>query len=178
MDDLEFARRLSERRDDAVRRLVDEFHSPIYRFLKQLTGRAEDAEDLAQQTFIRILATADRYDGRAPFRSWIYRFAINEFKRWRRKRIWLPLSSDLVCGTDPISSALDARMLLDALAHLSFDHRTAFLLHYVEGLSLEEIAATFRIPAGTVKSRLHHARNQLKVQLEPEEIHVPNYCRS
>jgi len=178
LDDLEFARRLASRDDGAVRRLIDEFHSPIYRFLRQLTGRKEDAEDLAQQTFIRILNTADRYDGRAPFRSWLYRYAINEYKRFRRRRIWLPLSPDVIAEEDALASVLNARMLLDALGRLSFEHRAAFLLHYVEGLSLEEIAEAIHVPAGTVKSRLHHARNQLRTHLGPEEINAPTYCET
>jgi RNA polymerase sigma-70 factor, ECF subfamily len=178
LDDLEFARKLAERHEAAVRRLIDDYHSPVFRFLRQLTGRQEDAEDLTQQTFIRILATANRYDGRAPFRSWLYRYAINEYKRWRRRRVWLPLSPELPSGGDPIENVLDARLLLDGLSRLSIEHRTAFLLHYVEGLSLDEIAAATRIPAGTVKSRLYHARNQLRSHLGTEEIYAPTYCES
>ena len=70
MDDLTLANRLSERDPAAMEELVHRYHSDIYRFLRHLTRRVEDAEDLAQQTLLRAVNGASRFDGRAAMRSW------------------------------------------------------------------------------------------------------------
>ena len=145
--------------------------------MRQLTRHAEDAEDLAQQTLIRVLRNAGRYDGRVPLRSWIYAIAFREYGKLRRRKLWLPLSSDVSAKHDLAESTTNAELLLDALWKLTPAHRAAFLLHYVEGLSIEEIAVAQQAPSGTVKSRLHFARSHLKGLLEQEEFYVTEPSR-
>lgn len=177
MDDLPLAAAIVKKDQAAVRVLFELHFDGLYRFLRQLTRHAEDAEDLAQQTLIRVVRNAGRYDGRVALRSWIFSIAYREYGRWRRRRLWLPLSDDLSAKDDLAESATNAALLLDALAHLSAAHRAVFLLHYVEGMSIEEIAAVQRTPPGTVKSRLHFARSRLRGLLEQEEFYVTEPSR-
>ena len=178
MDDLDLAAALARNDPAASRQLIEQHFDPLFRFLRQLTRHREEAEDLAQQTLIRVIRNAGRYDGRVRLRAWIFAFALREVGRWRRRRLWLPLLTDLAARDGMAERTADAALLLDALARLSAAHRAAFLLHYVEGLTIEEIATAQNTRPGTVKSRLHFARAHLKELLEQEEFYVTEPCRS
>ncbi|HWA81983.1 MAG TPA: RNA polymerase sigma factor [Fimbriimonadaceae bacterium] len=177
MDDLELAKRLAAGDHEAIDRLVDKHHASIYRFLRQLARHAEDAEDLAQQTLMRALKGAERFDGRAGLRPWLLGIAFREFTKWRRKRLWLPLTVDRPQPGDDYERLLEADALLDALGRLPEGVRATFLMHYVEGLSLREIAEGLAIPEGTVKSRLHAARSRLSSLLEEEVPYATKPCQ-
>jgi len=172
VDDLKLAERLSRREPAAMEELVHRYHADIYRFLRHLTRRVEDAEDLAQQTLLRAVNGASRYDGRAPMRAWLFGIAFHEFGRWRRRRLWLPLIGDRPSPGNPYQKVEDAEVLLKAVSELSSLVRGVFLLHYVEDLSILEISAALGIPEGTVKSRLHAARTHLKTLLKEDENYV------
>lgn len=172
MNDLALTTALSKKDQFAAQRLFDLHFDALYRFLRQLTHNADDAEDLAQQTLIRVVRHASRYDGRVALRSWIYAIAYREFGRWRRRRLWVPLPLDIPTHGDLAEMTGNATLLLKALSKLSSAHRAAFLLHHVEGLSIEEIAVAQRVPTGTVKSRLHFARSYLRGLLDKEEFYV------
>ena len=172
MEDTKLAAAIARKDDEAARRLVDEHFDGIYRFLKQLCRSSEEAQDLAQQTLIRVVRNAGRYDGRAPLRSWIYAIAYREFGRWRRRRLWLPLSTQIESEDNVAARVTDGALLAEALMKLRTEHRAVFLMHYVEGFSIEEIAVVQRTKPGTVKSRLHFARRYLKSMLEQEEFYV------
>lgn len=152
--------------------VVQRYHADVYRFLRHLSRSVDDAEDLAQQTLVRAIEGASRFDGRAPLKAWLLGIAFREFTKWRRKRLWLPLLADRPNPTDPYKNFEDAEALLKAIAKLSPLTRAAFLLHHVEDLSLVEVAATLNIPEGTVKSRLHAARAHLRTLLKEEESYV------
>lgn len=154
-------------------RLVQDHYASVYRFLRNLTRRAVDAEDLAQQTFLRAIGAWSRYDDRLPIRSWLYAIAFREFCKWRRNRLWLPLPTDRPAVGDAYEQFADAESLLNALGGLSQNIRATFLLHYVEELSIVDIAVLLDIPEGTVKSRLHQARHRLKNLLQEDESYVP-----
>lgn len=153
--------------------LVRDHYVPIYRFLRNMARRNEDAEDLAQQTFVRAIASWARFDERVPVRSWLYAIAYNEFCKWRRRRLWLPLSVDRVAPGNSFSQVDDSELLLDALAKLGQEVRATFLFHHVEDLSIIEISQLLKIPEGTVKSRLHAARARLKDLIQEGETYVP-----
>lgn len=154
-------------------RLVKDHYAPVYRFLRNMARRSDDAEDLTQQTFLRAIAAWSRYDDRLPLRSWLYGIAFHEFCRWRRARLWLPLRDDKAAGCTAFTQVEDASILLNAIAHLNQSVRATFLLHYVEELSVIEIAALLGVPEGTVKSRLYAARMRLRPLISEEESHVP-----
>lgn len=178
LDDSRLAEGLRTGEQGAVRVLVERFHAPVYRFLHHLTRNREDAQDLAQQTLLKAVRNASRYDRRSPLRSWLFGIAVREYSRWRRRHIFKPFFQNQPDPADPMVQIVDAKLLLDALAKLEEGHRAVFLLHHVEGLSVEEVGEALSIPAGTVKSRLHNARQRLKTTLEREEFYVAEPCRS
>jgi RNA polymerase sigma-70 factor (ECF subfamily) len=177
LDDLALTDALNKRDPAAARLLVEQHFDPLYRFLRQLTRHVEDAEDLAQQTLIRVHRNAAKFDGRVRLRTWIFAIALAEYRRWRRRRLWLPLLCDTPSKGDLAENTADSEVLLCALSKLSPSMRASFLLHYVEGLSIEEIAVIEGVPEGTVKSRLHFARTRLKTLLEQEEFYVTEPCQ-
>jgi RNA polymerase sigma-70 factor, ECF subfamily len=172
LDDLSLAERLAARDPHAMEELVHCYHSDVYRFLRHLTRRIEDAEDLAQQTLLRAVNGASRFDGRAPMRAWLMGIAFREFGRWRRRRLWLPLLADRPNPDDPFRDVVEAEALLKAIGDLSSLTRGVFLLHHVQDLSILEISAALGVPEGTVKSRLHAARAHLRILLKEEETYV------
>jgi RNA polymerase sigma-70 factor (ECF subfamily) len=174
LTDTELALRIAAGNSEAVAELVKRYHSGLYRFLRQLTRSREDAEDLAQQTLIQARSAASRYDGRASMRTWLHRIAFHEFTRWRRRQRWhLGLAHVPPVHEKKFEAVVDASWLEDALATLPDGMRAAFLLHEVEELSVHEVATILRVPAGTVKSRLFHARERLRARLgdRPEVVH-------
>lgn len=158
-----------------VRRYRDRLHPTLLR----LTGRAEDAEDLLQETFLRAFAKLNRFHGDSSFYTWIYRIAVNLALSARRGRpITLPLSRG--AGGEPLDPADDhgrtdpgLRLeraerddrIQNALNALAPDHRAVVILKDFDGLRYEEIAEIVGIPIGTVRSRLHRARSELRERL-------------
>lgn len=163
MTDLDLAARLAEGDSDAAERFVREHYSTLYRFLRPLTGRREDAEDLALQALQRGRQSIRRYDGRAPLRTWLHRIAYREFLRWRRRHRWhLSLFSApprVEAGYDRVVASEWMRHLLSQLPE---NQRIAFVLHEVQELPIEEVAEIMQTAIGTVKSRLYHARRRLQ----------------
>ncbi|WP_341360402.1 RNA polymerase sigma factor SigE [Georgenia sp. M64] len=153
-------------------------HSPrVYRLAYRLTGNRADAEDLTQETFVRVFRSLHSYQP-GNFDGWLHRITTNLFLDQARRRSRLRL--------DPIGEAterlpaardtdepergfehahldLDVQAALDALPPR---YRAAVVLCDIEGLSYEEIAATLDIKMGTVRSRIHRARAMLREQLE------------
>lgn len=175
MDDLELSRWLAVREPRAMGLLVERYHPDAYRFLRHLTRHRQEAENLAQQTLVRAIENAETYSGTGSFRSWIMGIAYREFTTWRRRRLWLPLLGDRPDAADPFTPIADAEALLSALGRLPTETRALFLLHYVEEIPLAELAIALNIPEGTVKSRLHTARQKLRTLLK-EEAYVPDAC--
>jgi len=175
LTDVELAERIAAGDSDAGKQLVRQYYPGLYRFLRQLTGRFDDAEDLAQLTLIRAHAACRRFDGRASFRTWLHRIAFHEFTRWRRRRRWnLSLSSAPPQDEKQYAKLVEADWLEKGLAKLPDGLRAAFLLHHVEELSIPEVALILGVPEGTVKSRLFHARKRLQVLLGEEANEVKN----
>jgi RNA polymerase sigma-70 factor, ECF subfamily len=154
-------------------RLLREHYVPVFRFLRNMARRSDDAADLTQQTFVRAITAWSRYDERLPLLSWLYAIAFREFCKWRRARLWVPLRPERLAAADPYGQVEDSDVLLNALARLNPAARATFLLHYVEELSIIEISALLEIPEGTVKSRLHQARLRLKSLIQEDESYVP-----
>lgn len=149
-------------RPEAIRELVDQFHAPILRYLWQATGVKEDAEDLTSQTLLRARFEISRFRGEGSLRGWVFRIAYRELLRYRRSQAVRRFFIDKHPTPSPIGPNDDAIVLLEALRRIPPLQRDAFLLTEVEGMSTEEAAATLGVPAGTVKSRCHHARQRLR----------------
>jgi len=145
----------------------------LFRFLRQLTRQRETAEDLTQQTFVRALKGLPRFEGACSMRSWLHRIAYREFLTWRkRQRLLAPLTPWLRSVDKAFESVDEADQLLRALDQLPSAMREAFLMFEVQDLSIEEIAEVTDTPIGTVKSRLHHARQKLRAMLQPSLTEV------
>jgi RNA polymerase sigma-70 factor (ECF subfamily) len=154
--------------------VVREHSARVYRLAYRLSGNAQDAEDLTQDTFIRVFRSLADYTP-GTFEGWLHRITTNLFLDMvrRRQRIRfdaLPDDAERLPGTSPSPEQLYVDTHLDpqvqaALDALSPEFRAAVVLCDIEGLSYEEIAATLGIKLGTVRSRIHRGRVQLRESL-------------
>ncbi|HEY5242615.1 MAG TPA: RNA polymerase sigma factor [Polyangiaceae bacterium] len=155
----------------ALGALYDRYHEPIRRFLARATSDAEDVDDLVHATFLAAAKIAGRYDGRPSCRPWLVGIAAQLLRRRRRAlgRLLDVLSSlrgIRVPAVDP-RPALQARGDVErALRRVSEVKRLTLLMAEVEGLSCAEIAAVLEVPIGTVWTRLHAVRRELRLALE------------
>lgn len=162
MTDHELASGIAAGRVDALEILIEGFHRPLLRYLWQVGGSLEDAEDLTAQALLRVRAEIGGFRGEGSLRAWIYRVAYRELLRHRRRQLLTRLAPKKQ-GTPNVQASIeDAVVLTDALARVPLDQRAAFLLTEAEGLTVEEAARVLGIPIGTVKSRSHHARLRLR----------------
>jgi RNA polymerase sigma-70 factor (ECF subfamily) len=151
---------------------VVEAHSArVQRLAYRLTGNRADAEDLAQDVFVRAFRSLPKFR-QGTLEGWLHRITTNLFLDEARRRARLRFDPVGVLGdarldqagpgaTDPVDALLDADVE-DALAALSPELRSAVVLCDIEGLSYEEIASVLGVPTGTVRSRLHRGRAQLR----------------
>lgn len=156
--------------------IVTEHSARVYRLAYRLTGNRHDAEDLTQETFVRVFRSLSSYTP-GTFEGWLHRITTNLFldQARRRRRIRMePLGDDaehvpgLAGPGTPERGFEHANLDQDvqaALDGLSPEFRAAVVLCDIEGLSYEEIAVTLGIKLGTVRSRIHRARAQLRTAL-------------
>ena len=157
--------------------IVREHSARVYRLAYRLTGNRHDAEDLTQETFIRVFRSLDSYVP-GTFEGWLHRITTNLFldQARRRKRIRMDATGDETAqwpSGDQLASPerayehgnldSDVQRALDGLLP---EYRAAVVLCDIEGLSYEEIAVTLGIKLGTVRSRIHRGRAQLRAALE------------
>ncbi|MFD1811566.1 RNA polymerase sigma factor SigE [Rhodococcus gannanensis] len=154
--------------------LVREHGDRVYRLAYRLSGNAQDAEDLTQDTFIRVFRSLSNYQA-GTFEGWLHRITTNLFldmvrRRNRIKMEALPEDYERVPSQNPNPEQVyhDARLdpdLQAALDSLAPEFRAAVVLCDVEGLSYEEIGATLGVKLGTVRSRIHRGRQALRDHL-------------
>jgi RNA polymerase sigma-70 factor (ECF subfamily) len=172
--DPELMTRLANGEIGALGELYDRYHEPVRRFLGRATGGAEDVDDLVHQTFLAAAKSAHRYDGRASCRPWLVGIAVQHLRRRRQAfaRLLAVLGSlrrGHATSVDP-RPTLHARTDVDrALAEISEAKRIAFLMAEVEGYTCAEIAEALEVPIGTVWTRLHAARRELRSVLEDSD---------
>ena len=155
--------------------LVAEHADSVYRLAFRLSGNPHDAEDLTQETFMRVFRSIRHYQP-GTFEGWLHRITTNLFLDMVRHRNKirmeaLPEDYERVPGTDmtPEQAYSVANLdpaLQDALDQLSPDFRVAVVLCDVVGMSYDEIADTLGVKMGTVRSRIHRGRTQLRASLE------------
>ena len=164
--DQELASGIAEGKVEALELLVEQYHRPILRYLWQVGGSREDAEDLATQALLKVKSSIGGFRGKGSLRGWIFQVAYRELLMLRRRqtiaRLLRPRATEQV---QPPSD--DAIVIAEALGKLPVGQRAAFLLTEVEGLSVEEAAAALEVANGTIKSRCHSARQRLKQILGP-----------
>jgi len=155
--------------------IVSTHSGRVYRLAYRLTGNQHDAEDLTQETFIRVFRSLAGFTP-GTFEGWQHRITTNLFLDMARRRARvrmeaLPEDAERIPGGDPSPDQVYASNHLDpelqaALDELPPDFRAAVVLCDVEGLSYEEIGATLGIKLGTVRSRIHRGRQALRSALE------------
>src|SRR5580692_1046411 len=179
----ELVRRAREGDLTAYDELVKRYQERIYATIYHMTSNHEDANDLAQDSFIKAFSALKSFKGGSSFYTWLYRIAVNKtinFLKQRRNRQHMSLNDlDFNAEHDPDLVALVSdktprreaglaelqEKLNAALLKLSEHHRMAVVLHDVQGLSHEEIAKIMHCNIGTVRSRLFYARQQLQALL-------------
>jgi RNA polymerase sigma-70 factor (ECF subfamily) len=158
----------------AGERLVSEHYPRVCRFLRHLAGHPEEAEHLAQQTFVNAWRALADFRGQSSLATWLHRIAYHAYTHHlKAHREHAPLEA-AEASADPEARIVDAVLLHGALAQLSAEHRTTFLLHYVQDFSVAEVAAVLDIAEGTAKSRLFSARQRLRELLSETEEAVPD----
>ncbi len=169
---------------EALGELYKRYKIQVYRTALAITHDEQMAEDILQETFLRVYTYADRIDEVLPLGPWLYRVTVNLAYSWvKRARLWLSsiegfLERLLVpMHQQPERLAEEAerqRVLQCAIDALPLNQRVVVVLHYLEGLNLKEVAHVMGVPEGTVKSRLYYARESLrKAILERERRLVP-----
>ncbi len=171
---------------DAYDHLVLKYRERLYAVIYNLVGNREDAADLTQDSFIKAFQAIHRFAGDASFFTWIYRIGINTaLGHLRKNRLRSFFSIDKIDENDRPSAEVIAALtdergadrdafvaelqekLNEAMQKLSIKHRTVVTLFEIDGLSHQEIAEIMDCSEGTVRSRLHYAKQLLQAELQP-----------
>ncbi len=174
-------------RDDAFKELVRRYERPVFSLIFRMVRDRETAEDLSQDTFIKVLNHIDRYRPEFKLSSWLFKIANNLTIDHLRKRQLVTISID---GSPHAGTAAEVEAtslhvqshgesaleemesrelgsaIEQAIAKLRPEYRSCILLRHVDGRSYEEIAAALDLPLGTVKTYIHRARRELREALE------------
>jgi RNA polymerase sigma factor (sigma-70 family) len=168
------ARRASAGDSAALNALLHAVRPDVLRTCARFLPHREDAEEACQDALLAVVAGITRFECRSSFRTWLYRLSANRalstYRRLRR-RFDLEGAAVLPDRAEPRRTSVIAGTrldLLDALATLRPDFAEAVALRDVLGLGYEEIAQLQKVPEGTVKSRIHQARRQLRERLETD----------
>lgn len=177
--DERIARRIRRGEVMAFDAFFERFGGPLLGYLTGMVGGRETAEDLLQETVIRIHRNIDRYREQGAFRAWVYRIATNAaLSELRRARYGAECPEEAAAYVaDPASvdalEALEAREREEAVAkamdQLPDDYRAVLLLRVREEMGIDEIARVLCVPEGTVKSRIHYGVRKLRAILEGRE---------
>ena len=178
MDERELVRRARSGDAESFGALVELYRDRIVRLVRGLVPE-RDAEDVAQDAFVKAFRKLPEFDGRSRFFTWIYRIATNTAMDWRKRERYRrhadlptgPEGDDASPADDPGPGVAAQRRELaaaidKAIAALPEHYHTIVVLREVQGLSYEEIAETLAISKGTVESRLFRARERLRRALE------------
>ena len=167
-------------------RLILKYRERVYGIIYHMTSNREDAADLTQDAFIKTFQSIHRFQGQSSFFTWLYRIAVNSaLSHLRKHRLRSFFSLEKIDGDAPVSrEIIDAltdkngadrdtyvhelqEKLNEAMQKLSIRHRTVVTLFEIDGLSHQEIAEVMETSVGTVRSRLHYAKQLLQAELQP-----------
>jgi RNA polymerase sigma-70 factor (ECF subfamily) len=172
-DEKALVERCRQGEDEAWRELVDLFGQKIYSVAYHFTLKREDAEELAQEIFLKIFENLHRFDGSFPLVAWIVSLSrnlcIDRYRRRKREKSFRFVTDDAVAPMlrskdDPAADALKnerTKILFSALAEIPEDLAEILVLRDLDGLAYEEIGLALALPDGTVKSRLFRARTEV-----------------
>jgi len=167
----------------ALKALYEKYKGQVYRTALAVTRDRGAAEDILQDCFLKVYTYIDKLDGSLPLSPWLHRVTVNLSYNWANKRRrWLQPLEEVIehltasPRTLPESTLERGELqctIQTAIASLSFEHRVVVVLFYLNGFSLNEIAYVLDCPVGTVKSRLHYARRNLRRKLERDRSLSP-----
>ena len=174
LPDLDLMRRVQEGEMVSYNTLVNRYKDRLFNVLYRMLSSEDEANDLLQETFLRVWQHKMSYDFRFAFSTWIYTIALNlarnELRR-RKKIKFLDIfdfADKLSAKEEKMDTSANLKALLDTeMRRLPEKYKTAFLLRDVDNLSYEEIAQVLGVPLGTVKSRVNRARAILRTRLKP-----------
>jgi len=184
LDDYRLAQACRAGRTEAYGELVGRCQDRLYPMVLRLLGSPEDAQDVLQDAFVRGFEKLDQFQGDSSFFTWMYRITVNlAMSRLRKRRIrrFFPLAdprggdrgfdppdeSEAGAPSHAVERAEREAIVTAALNSLEPEHRAVVVLKDYEGRRYEEIGELLGVPVGTVRSRLHRARQQLKLRLQP-----------
>lgn len=171
---------------EAFGSLIAKYQDRLYNAILRICGDREEASDLCQEAFVRVLERLETFRGQSQFYTWLFRIAVNLTISGRRRasRVrFTSLSNDPELGDGPDAMAGDSpprhqadparqvmdgevhRRVLEAMDALDDEYRVVAVLRDIEDMDYEQIAAVLAVPVGTVKSRLHRARAMLREKL-------------
>jgi RNA polymerase sigma-70 factor (ECF subfamily) len=180
-DEKQLIRECLAGRTEAFGELVIRYQDRLYNALTGIMGSPEDARDVAQDAFVQAFQKLKTFRGQSAFYSWLFRIALNaaasQKRRTRRKSASIDATRDQSANDPPDrrpdaapSHALEANerraAVQSALAQLPAEFRVPLVLKEIDGLKYHEIAVIVGCPVGTVRSRIHRARSELRQRLE------------
>jgi RNA polymerase sigma-70 factor (ECF subfamily) len=184
MPDNELLQAILKGNKEAFRRLVEQFRSNVVRIAMGFVHNKDDAEDIAQDVFVKIFQTISNFKGNASLSTWIYRITVNTSLNYirdhKRQKLLYRLESLVSFGklkesdktpkdfSDPeklLSDSQDAKFLHQAINTLSENQRIAFTLNKYDDLSYQEIADVMNLTLSSVESLIHRAKKDLQKKL-------------
>lgn len=182
-DEEQLARALLAGETDAFEKFVEHFRSKVFRYSWLMCGSPEDADEVAQETLLKVFQSFDQLREPEHVRSWVFRIARNVCLMQRRKSVFAP-TEELLVDDLPLADAsepADSRLLQSELRavierivmELPPIYRSVVLLRDLEGLSTEETAQVLDIATDVVKTRLHRGRAAMRQKLD---CYVHNHC--
>jgi len=177
-EDAQLIRRCLKGDEKAYEKLLEKYRGPVFSICLRMVRNRDDAEDLAQDVFIKIFNILDRYNPSFPFSSWLYRITSNlciDFLRKNKRTVFSldkpvdgddgemfrQLPSDEIGPHRKMELKEEMLILEKAIERLPEHYRMIVLLRHQEHLSYDEISETLGIPLGTVKARIHRARKTI-----------------
>ena len=177
-DDAELLRKARKGDTGAFHQLVDRHADSLYVLSLSLTGNASDAEDVVQETLLGAYSSLASFAGRSSVKTWLSRILVNQAARHHRSQrvrnaaqpVRLSEASRAMLREasehqSPIVASEIRMDVMEVLQSLRPEHRAVIALRELDGLSYAEVAEVLNLPQGTVESRLHHAREELKLLL-------------
>jgi RNA polymerase sigma-70 factor (ECF subfamily) len=176
-DDAALVRRCLSGDESAMRAFVEKFQGSVFGLCYRMVSQREDAEDIAQDVFLRAFRSLHRWDAERPMKPWLLMIAANRCRTALEKRSRQPISSDYVAHLaegEPSSESGDLAEELElALDKIRDEYRMCFVLFYQQELSCSQIGEILDCPLGTVKTWLHRARRELAEHLKRRGV-VPD----
>ncbi len=159
----------------ALEILFERYKTQVHRTALAITHDVAAADDILQDTMLKVYQYANRIDTALPLAPWLYRVTVNLAYSWttRTRNRWTSIEnmvdhliSPVLHAPDKVAEANEeSGRIRDAIESLSVNQHVVVVLHYLEGMDLQQIAEVLELPVGTVKSRLHYAREALRRQL-------------